>query len=55
MTVSIDAGDVAATQFSIGDVHKDALYERGYIAAKRFLLEVWDWDTYLKQRGVSVE
>lgn len=52
--ITIDTGDVSPTQFGIGDVEKDALYEKGYAAAKRFLLEEWDWDAYLAKRHAGI-
>lgn len=52
--ITIDTGDVSPTQFGIGDVEKDALYENGYTAAKRFLLEEWDWGAYLEKRHVRM-
>lgn len=49
--VRIPADGVSATQFGIGDVEKDGMYAAGYMAARRFLIEEWDWDAYLAARA----
>lgn len=49
--IAIDAEDVSITDFSMASATKDKLYERGYAAAKQFLLGSWSWDRYLSDRG----
>ena len=49
--IAIDAEDVSITDFEMANATKDKLYERGYTAAKEFLLGKWAWDQYLTDRG----
>jgi NTE family protein len=42
---------LTATQFGLTDAQKDALYARGYEAARRFFVERWSWRDHLARRG----
>jgi NTE family protein len=45
-TIRVDSTDVGFLDFDISDNEIEALYEKGYGAAEKFL-STWDWDAYL--------
>jgi NTE family protein len=45
-TIPIASTDVSVLDFDISRGRLDALYERGYAAARHFL-DTWDWQAYL--------
>jgi NTE family protein len=44
--IRVDSTDVGFLDFDISDNEIEALYAKGYAAAKEFL-STWDWDAYL--------
>ena len=42
---------ITATQFGLSADDKDALYARGYAAAKEFFTQKWSWAKHLELRG----
>jgi len=46
--IRVDSTDVGVVEFDIGRPKAEALYAKGYEAAKAFLKE-WDWEAYLKR------
>lgn len=51
--VDMTSTDISVTKFSLTDADKETLYVRGYNETKAFLLNRWDWATYLADRGVQ--
>lgn len=47
-TIRVDSTDVGFLDFDISDNEIEALYAKGYAAAKKFL-STWDWHAYLKR------
>jgi NTE family protein len=47
-TIRVDSTDVGFLDFDISDNEIEALYAKGYAAAKKFL-STWDWNAYLKR------
>jgi NTE family protein len=47
-TIRVDSTDVGFLDFDISDNEIEALYAKGYAAAKKFL-STWDWDAYLER------
>jgi NTE family protein len=47
-TIRVDSTDVGFLDFDISDNEIEALYEKGYAAAEKFLAG-WDWDAYLER------
>lgn len=53
--ITIDTGSISETQFALKIEDKEAMYIKGYQATKNFLMNSWNWDKYLSERGVSME
>lgn len=51
--INIETGSISETQFSLKIEEKETMYIQGYQATKKFLINSWNWDTYLMERGVS--
>lgn len=51
INIDVTAANVTATEFDLSKEKKDVLYRQGYLTAKRFFLEKWNWNKHLQLRG----
>lgn len=51
--IDITAAQTSATEFNISDEKKTLLYRLGYLSAKQFFLNSWDWEAHLRKRGFN--
>ena len=45
--------EVTSTKFALSNEQKDKLYREGYESTMKFLLNEWDWEQHLEERGHS--
>lgn len=51
--INIETGPISETQFSLKLEEKEMMYIQGYQETKKFLINSWNWEMYLSERGVS--